>query len=224
MGATEHDDIGLDDAYSLRTPDDSRRLYARWAATYDEGFVEPTGYVYHRNVAQLFVEAGGSVNGRTLDIGCGTGVVGMALAELGISGVDGVDISPEMLAAAGSKRTDAGAAVYGELFEADLTRAVPVPDGRYGGVISAGTFTHGHLGPEPITELLRLASPGALFALGINRDHYRGLGFGNWFDARLESGDLAELRTEDVPIYAELDGPHAADRSTVVIFRKPPVS
>ncbi len=224
MVDADHDPIGLDEAYSLQTPDDNRELYARWAPTYDEGFVEPTGYVYHRKVAQLFVDAGGSVNDRTLDIGCGTGVVGMALAELGITGVDGVDISPEMLAVAGSKRTDAGMAVYGELIEADLTQAVPISDGRYGGVVSAGTFTHGHLGPEPIAELIRLAAPGALLTLGINRDHYELLGFGNWFDERLASGDLAAFRTEDVPIYADRSGPHAADRSTVALFRKPPVS
>ena len=223
MGHPE-DDIWLDEAYSLETPDDSRELYAKWAATYDSGFIEPTGYVYHVNVARVFAEAGGSVNDRTLDVGTGTGVVGMALIGLGMTGVDGVDISPEMLEVARSKRTRAGDAVYDTLIEADLTEGVPVPDGRYGGVISAGTFTHGHLGPAPIGELLRLAAPRALFALGVNRDHYERLGFGEWLTDRVARGEIADLRTEEVSIYSDLTGPHAGTRATVALFRRTPLS
>ena len=32
-------EIGLDDAYSLKTPEDNKNLYAKWAATYESDFV-----------------------------------------------------------------------------------------------------------------------------------------------------------------------------------------
>ena len=32
-------DLGLDAAYAVQTPDDNRRLYARWASTYETDFV-----------------------------------------------------------------------------------------------------------------------------------------------------------------------------------------
>ncbi len=32
--------LGLDEAYSVKTPEDNRRLYAKWAATYESSFVE----------------------------------------------------------------------------------------------------------------------------------------------------------------------------------------
>ena len=215
----DDDAIWLDEAYALETPDDNRQLYARWADTYDSGFIEPTGYVYHTNVAELFVAAGGSRNGRTLDVGCGTGVVGMALVALGEERVDGVDISPEMLAVAATKKTRAGRAVYGALIEADLTERLDVPDDTYGGIISVGTFTHGHLGPEPMTELLRVADHGALLAIGINHDHFRSLDFDGWFTRRVTDGSIVELRLEEVAIYSRLSGDHADTRAMTAVFR-----
>lgn len=213
------DAIWLDAAYALESPEDNRALYARWAATYDSGFIEPTGYVYHTNVARLFVEAGGSTNGLTLDVGCGTGVVGSALRDMGQPRVDGIDISTEMLAAARAKRTPDGDPVYHRLIEADLTAGIALDDDTYGGVVSVGTFTHGHLGPEPIAELLRIALPGALFAIGINRDHYRALGFDDWFDRRRAEGRIVDLVVHDVAVYSRLSGDHADTRSNATLFR-----
>ena len=207
------DEPGLDAAYSLHTPDDSRRLYAEWADTYDEGFIEANGYVYHQNVVALYLEAGGSVNDRTLDVGCGTGVVGVVLAERAGGAIDGVDISPEMLAIAETKE------VYGSLIVADLTAGLDRPDDAYGGVISVGTFTHGHLGPDPIDELVRVATPGALFAIGVNRDHFARLGFADWFRDRSEAGAISDYREQEVTIYEAMEGEHAGDRSTVALFR-----
>ena len=207
------DEPGLDAAYSLRTPDDSRRLYAEWADTYDTEFIEANGYVYHHNVVDLYVGAGGSANGRTLDVGCGTGVVGVVLAQQAGGRIDGVDISPEMLAVAEAKE------VYDSLIVADLTVGLNQPDDVYGGVVSVGTFTHGHLGAEPIDELLRVATPGALFAIGVNRDHFAGLGFGDWFRDRSAAGAISDYREHEVTIYEAMEGEHASDRSTVALFR-----
>ena len=67
--------ISVDDAYDLETPEDSIRLYADWAGTYDTDFVSRLGYVYHRAVAELLIDRAGSDPGAVLDVGCGTGVV-----------------------------------------------------------------------------------------------------------------------------------------------------
>ena len=44
----------LEAAYALETPDDNRRLYRSWASTYDQDFIDATGYVYARHVAEVF--------------------------------------------------------------------------------------------------------------------------------------------------------------------------
>lgn len=58
--------------------------------------------------------AGGGRIGPALDLGCGTGLVSVALSDLPIAPLIGVDISPRMLAAAAAKQ------LYAELHETDL--------------------------------------------------------------------------------------------------------
>lgn len=199
------DPPGLHDAYALRTPDDSRRLYARWAASYDESFAQATGYRLPEAVAAAYGALGGV--GPVLDLGAGTGLVGERLTARGIGPVDALDISAEMLSVAGAK------GIYRRLIEGDVTAGLDLPDGGYAGVVSAGTFTLGHLGPEVLPALLGLAAPGALVAVSVNAAHHTAAGFGPALAALPVEG-LAQV---EVPIYA--GGLHAADRAFVVTFR-----
>lgn len=207
--------LGLADAYAVRTPDDNRALYRDWAATYEREFTEARGYVYHLEVARLFASAAPApVDGPVLDVGCGTGIVGVALRELGIETIDGIDISPEMLAEAAQKQT------YRSLTEADLTRALAIADDTYAGITSVGTFTHGHLGPEPLRELVRVTSPRGLFAIGINAEHYASEGFEALLSELAGTGAITEPVLHDVRIYEAADDEWADDRASVAVFRR----
>ena len=95
----------VDDAYALETPADSIRLYGEWAPTYDSDLIKRIGYVVHLRVAEILLRQRSLIDGAVLDVGCGTGLVGVKLREGGIAVVDGVDISPQMLAEAGKKKT-----------------------------------------------------------------------------------------------------------------------
>ncbi len=127
-----------------------------------------------------------------------------------------MDISPEMLAIAGEKQ------LYRAVYEVDLTGDLAGIPRDYGAVISAGTFTHGHLGPEVLRSLLALARPGAPSAIGINKVHFAGQGFGPTFEA-MEADGLS-----DAPSYAEVrmydrDGhDHSGDVAIVARYRKAP--
>ncbi len=215
----EHDDLGLDAAYSLETPDDSRRLYAKWASTYDEDFIGPTGYVYHENLVAAFLDAGGSAGGSILDVGCGTGIVGVALSDIGEKKIDGIDISPEMIEVAASKQNVFGERVYRSLYVADLTLPLEIPDDSYMGILSTGTFTHGHLSPEPIRELVRIAAPAAVCAIGVNAEHYVAMGFDALFGELAGNGTISLPDIIDVSIYEAMTGEHAGTRANVVLFQ-----
>lgn len=129
----------VDDAYALETPADSIRLYGEWAPTYDSDLIERIGYVVHQRVAEILLRQRSLIDGAVLDVGCGTGLVGVKLRERGIDVIDGVDISPQMLDEAGKKTTENGDPVYRNLFAADLTDRLDIPDNKYAGLRGRGT-------------------------------------------------------------------------------------
>ena len=205
------DDENLDRAYALSTPAANRALYADWASDYDRQFADKRGYQLPALVAEAFARAGGQ--GPVLDIGAGTGLVAQELTERGISPVDGMDISPEMLAVAEEKR------LYRRTLIGDITGHLEMGEGIYNGVVSAGTFTLGHVGPAALSEAVRIGAPGALYVLSINAEHWRNAGFAAKF-AALE-GTIENFSLAEVPIYTRDEtSAHAADKGLIAIFNK----
>lgn len=209
--AMADDTHNVSTAYKLKTPNDSERFYRDWAAHYDREFADSMGYRSPSVVAAGFADAGGQ--GPVLDIGAGTGLVGSALRRAGVTPVDGIDISQEMLAEAERK------GVYRTVFRADLTMPLKIPNDSYAGFVSAGTFTTGHVGPEAFDELLRIARPGALFSVSVHEAVYKTGGFAAAFAAM---GDrITEFQADPFEIYGpDADAEHAADRGWLVRFRR----
>ena len=140
--------ITLADAYKVVTPDDSRDLYGRWAATYDKTFVEDTKYVYPDKIAQVLAKHMPEDRSFTvIDVGCGTGALGEAIAKIRPKcEIEGVDISPAMLEVAQGKLRADGTKVYAELHEADVTETIYFAANYFDFLVSVGAFTICHLG------------------------------------------------------------------------------
>jgi predicted TPR repeat methyltransferase len=205
------DDPDVDAAYNLETPEDSIRLYRDWSESYDESFAAAQGYRLPAAVAEAFAAAGGT--GPVLDVGAGTGLLAARLAALGIGPVDAADISPEMLAQAEAK------GLYRATHVLDLTGPLPLPDAAFNGIVSSGTFTYGHVGPEALDELLRIAAPAARFALSINAGVYETAGFAAKFAAL--GPTLAGFALAEAAIYGpEADPEHRDDRALIACFSK----
>ena len=202
------DDPSLDAAYALKTPEDSARLYRDWAGTYDATFAEKMDYQLHEGVAEAFVRAGGK--GPVLDLGAGTGLVGEALVAKGVAQIDGTDISPEMLAEAALKD------VYDRLFEGDILDHLDAEDDAYAGVVSAGTFTLGHVGPDGLHEAIRVLRPGGLLVISVRLPHYEAEGFADALAALPVSFETTEVRVYG----ASADKDHAGDTALIVTARK----
>lgn len=199
----------LNDVYSLKTAEQARKLYDNWSATYDDGFAQAHDFLIPAHVRDIFASEGGS--GPILDVGAGTGLVGVELSGIGAGPIDGVDISPEMLAIARSKR------VYRALYEGDVRTSLNLSE-RYMSLVSSGTFTHGHVGPAALAPLAQLAAPGALCVLSINAKHFDASGFQPALNA-LAPQNLVFI---DLPIYGP-NGPegHAGDLTRMTTFRLP---
>ena len=214
--------LGLDEAYSVKTPEDNRRLYAKWAATYESSFVDAKQYRYPKAISEVFnenVPTDADEIARVIDIGCGTGLTGMYLSRLRSHlEIDGLDISPEMLAQATLKTREDGAPVYRELYERDLTKSVPNENAPYEALFSSGTFTHGHLGPECLRNLLPLLTHEGWLVVGVNNEHFEAKGFAGELDSLVALGVIDPPTIVRIDVY-EPGSVHYGDQARVIITR-----
>ena len=210
--------LGLDEAYSVKTPDDNRRLYAKWAATYESSFVDAKQYRYPKAIAEVFNDVLPPVT-RVLDIGTGTGLTGMYVTRLRPAVViDGMDISPEMLAQAKLKTREDGSVVYRALYERDLTVAVPNENAPYEALFSSGTFTHGHLGPECLRNLLPLLAHDGWLVVGVNNEHFESKGFAGELESLVALGAIQTPEILRIDVY-EPGSVHYGDQARVIVTR-----
>jgi ubiquinone/menaquinone biosynthesis C-methylase UbiE len=171
----------LDRVFAASSTEESRRLYDEWAATYDSDmqkhdFRAPRlvseGVARGLKLNHLHRDPDKVLKGlRILDAGCGTGTVGNELAKMGAEDIDGLDISEGMLEVA----RKSGA--YSDLRIADLTKKLEFDDGEYDALTCCGTFTHGHLGPEPLAEFVRIVKSGGVVVATVLDSHWVEKGF-----------------------------------------------
>ena len=204
----------LDGAYALKTPEDNRAYYQRFAANYDQDFAAGLGYIYPKAVADAFLGLTNLPNGPVCDIGCGTGLVARHLkAKSPDIVIDGVDISADMLSVAADK------SLYQSLYEVDLTGDITSLPNGYAAIISAGTFTHGHLGPEPLHQLIRHCQVGGVFCVGVNQHHYQKYDFAGSLRSLAEDNVITSPNLLETAIYARKADKHSGDLALICQFR-----
>ena len=182
----------VSEAYSLESAADQVAFYRKWAEDYDRQMLDELGFVAPMMIARYLEEKLSDPSCAIFDIGCGTGLTCVYFAERGYSHLDGIDLSPDMV------RVAAERGIYRELLVGDVTQALERDDASYDGVVSSGTFTHGHVGPEPLDEIFRILKPGGWLACTVHRDIWQSMGFDARF-AALEQGRIArcvELRED----------------------------
>ena len=149
----------------LESTEETRDLYDAWAAEYDADLIDGYGYCSPVIAADAFTERVTDRSSRIIDLGCGTGLVGVELAARGFTNVDGLDISARMLDEARRK------GVYVDLLEGDLTAAAGIAgiaEGTYDAMLCISSFASGHVGPEHLEGLIRTVEPGGAVVLYIN--------------------------------------------------------
>lgn len=131
---------------------DVRTGYREWLPTYEQTVQDAM------DIAVLDELTAPAWRGRAADLACGTGRTGAWLRERGVEEIDGVDVTPEMLAAARER------GAHTRLFEADVT-ATGLEGGAYDLVIASLVDEHlEELGPL-YREAFRLAAPGGTWVL-----------------------------------------------------------
>lgn len=194
--------------WAPRSVEDTQKLYAEWAETYEKD-VREMGYATPGRIASALRDAGADTAAPVLDFGCGTGLSGIALRSAGFAVIDGMDISPEMIAKADAK------GAYRQLWQVDPGTMGDVARGDYRTITATGVVSLGAAPPETLDMLLDALEPGGLLALSYN-------------DATLEdtayTGKLAEvLAAARAELAFEEHGPHLTAKdmsSTVYVLKK----
>lgn len=214
----------LEGAYGIKTVEDNIEYYRDFADIYDSEFADSMAYIYPAMLAEVFTLHRIKSDSPIVDIGCGTGLVASALHRHELqqnknssNEIDGIDLSKEMLDAAKNKN------IYRALYQADLTQAFNhLPDG-YGAVLSAGTFTFGHLGPDILPELLQLGRTGTLYCIGVNSEHFEEQGFSRTLDSMVDESLISPPVAEIRKIYDLQNAgksSHADDTARVMVYRQ----
>ena len=204
---------GLNDAYSVKTPEDNIKLYKVWASSYDYDFAKKNDYRSPVLISNYYDKYSNKNDVPVLDVGAGTGLIAEVMNKKNTIDIDAIDISPEMLESAKSKNC------YNKLIEADLTKNLDIDNNYYGAIVSAGTFTHGHIGPNALDELLRITKPSGLFVITIHSKVYVNQNFEQKFQDINEQ--ITDLTFHEEKAYGNNpDKDHGNDTVFITVFRK----
>ena len=66
---------------------------------------------------------------------------------------------------------------YRSLFLGNLNDSLPLESNSYDAALCVGVFTHGHVGPSRLIELIRVIKPQGLLCFTVNEDVYESYGF-----------------------------------------------
>ena len=130
-------------------PETIRRFYDVWADKYDEDVVD-IAYTGPRTIAVLADKHADALGGadrgslRVLDAGCGTGLSGQALHDVGFREISGFDLSPDMAAHAAERGCYKSAVGDIDMMKAEAHFEA----GSFDMVTSVGVFTLGHVPPR----------------------------------------------------------------------------
>ena len=153
----------LNSAYGHASGEEARAFYDEWAASYDDELSEG-GYITPARCAAALAGASRDADRPILDLGCGTGLSGVALQRAGFSVVDGWDPSPEMLRRAETRQ------VYRVLRQIDPLAQLTAPPSAYAAVNAAGVMSPGLAPPETFDAILGFLPKDGLIAFSLN-DH-----------------------------------------------------
>ncbi|XP_029831690.2 methyltransferase-like protein 27 [Ixodes scapularis] len=152
-----------------RTPEETKAIYNSWASNYEEDMsmqkYRAPNIMAHFINQELKIKKDAII----LDVGCGTGLLGVQLKNLGYSLIDALDYSEEMMGEAKKK------CVYKRHFLEKVARnsKIPLRDGEYDVVVLCGSLMPGHIMPDALHELGRLVrSSGYLMWIHRTLDHY----------------------------------------------------
>lgn len=178
--------------YDLTDAAALQRHYDRWADSYDDELTA-SGYQTPQRCAEALARHAPDPGAPILDFACGTGLSGLALHRAGFTCIDGVDLSPRMLAQARKR------GVYRHLQLADGAAPPGLQGGAYAAIAAVGAIGPGAAPGAAIDGAIDSLAPGALFVVSLNDTALADPDFGPRIARAAAQGRVAVLEAEDGP-------------------------
>ncbi len=198
----------LSEIYFLDTDQQRHDLYSEWADSYDAD-LSTHGYVTPDRCAQAAARFVRDKSRPVLDVGCGTGISGKALASAGFSNISGMDVNREMLAKA------MGLEIYRELSVAEPGASFQFEPGTYELIAAIGVIGTGAAPIDFLHECLSVLAPGNLMVFSFNDHTLAEPEYMNAVDDKVTSGDFRILHREHGPHISKLNM-----CSTVIVLQR----
>ena len=153
----------LDRVYNASGNEELQQLYSDWSDSYDREVTE-NGYMTPGRCAAALTRYVTDPDLPILDIGCGTGLSGLALRGAGFTNLTGTDINVDMLEKARGRK------IYNRILHSDMMQPVPNSAGEFAALSAIGVIGTGAAPPSMLEELVGRMRKGAFLVFSMN-DH-----------------------------------------------------
>lgn len=181
----------LSRVYDLSNQAETDAFYSEWASSYDQELTD-NGYRSPERCAAALAQFV-ATDRPVLDVGCGTGLSGVALAAAGFSDLTGQDVNPEMLEIARQRN------LYKALSVVDVDHPFPFEPGTYDALAAIGVIGLGAAPPSFLDECLGALAVGGHLVFSYNDHVLEDESYMSALDVALADGVAVEVFSEHGP-------------------------
>jgi len=176
-------------SHNLQDKNSLKEYYKKWSNTYDSD-VKSCEYNGPETITNILVNNFKIHGSHILDVGCGTGLIAEYLNKNKYQiSIDGIDISHEMIEKAQTRN------FYNNLKVVDVFDINKPQAKKYDFIISVGMFTHNHVGPTAIENILNYLDENGVFVFTVRNSYEEKTDFYNYIVELSKRGLIKKCQT-----------------------------
>jgi len=179
----------IHNSHKIEDKEKLKEYYKNWSTTYDND-VQSCEYNGPETITNILTRNFNIYGSNILDVGCGTGLLADYLNKDKYQLlIDGVDISNEMIKIASERN------YYHNLSLVDVFDITTPQNKKYDYAVSAGMFTHNHVGPKAIENILNYLENDGVFIFTVRNSFIKKENFQEFIVDLLKRGKISKCST-----------------------------
>eukprot|EP00794_Sanderia_malayensis_P010937 gene10937-12098_t len=193
------------------SPEELATKYDRWSENYDNDMGKMKFSAPAACLAGLleFADAYGvNKDSKIIDVGAGTGALGLLLKAEGFTNVDALDGAKQMIEAS-TKKNCYNKLIHAFIGASDGPEAL-MEGNAYKVVFCVACFSLGHMQPKHLDDLVKMVQHGGLLIFTVRRDADEKFGFKKKIDEMVSANTLQIIDKKLIDYFPCLDDSDAA--------------